>query len=124
MMDQEQRAKLLAAVRQFTDTVEVTGGLIHHDDGTVAPASDPDWIDLGEAYKAVCEAIGREPMVPEDMDCYAMTDQPPTCPKCGRRITVWLTGETCDKQVVRCEPCNYNYRLEEDTDEQEDDGND
>lgn len=46
-----------------------------------------------------------------------MTDQPPTCPKCGLRIKVWLSGETTNKQVVRCEPCRFTYRLEEDEDD-------
>lgn len=47
------------------------------------------------------------------MDIYLMTDQPPTCPKCGARVKI-LEGVEGDKQVVECPECRYRYRLEAD----------
>jgi len=57
------------------------------------------------------------PELRDELPVYSMTDQPPTCPKCGTRIKVWLQGETGNKQVVKCRPCNFIYRLEEDEDD-------
>jgi len=54
-------AKLAAALRQFVDTVNATGGLVVNDAGETAPAADEDWTDLAEAYLAACEALGVEP---------------------------------------------------------------
>ena len=52
-----------------------------------------------------------------ELEIWLMTDQPPTCPRCGLRIKIWLSGEETNKQVVRCEPCQFTYRLEEDEDD-------
>lgn len=54
-------AKIAAALRQFVDTINATGGLVVNDAGETAPAADEDWIDLAEAYLAACEALGVEP---------------------------------------------------------------
>lgn len=62
------------------------------------------------------------PTLLADLPVHSMTDQPPTCPKCGDRIKVWLQGETGNKQVVKCRPCNFIYRLEEDEDDQAQEG--
>jgi hypothetical protein len=45
------------------ETVESTGGVISYEDGTHAPAGDPDWIDLGDAYLRACLEHGREPVI-------------------------------------------------------------
>ena len=55
-------AKIAAALRQFVDTINATGGLVVNDAGETAPAADEDWIDLAEAYLAACEALGVEPL--------------------------------------------------------------
>ncbi len=49
-------------------------------------------------------------------DIYLMTDQPPTCPKCGSRVEI-IEGAETSTQVVRCPNCAYLYRLEADNDE-------
>lgn len=45
------------------DTIEATGGVRREASGHVAPVADPDWIDLGEAYLAACEVLGRKPKI-------------------------------------------------------------
>ncbi|MGH2510638.1 MAG: hypothetical protein ACRDHZ_24965 [Ktedonobacteraceae bacterium] len=39
------------------DTVKATGGLVLYPNGTVAPAGDPDWIDLGEVIQEARKLI-------------------------------------------------------------------
>lgn len=51
----------------------------------------------------------------DELEVYLMTDQPPECPKCGRRVDI-IAGITTDRQVARCETCDFNYRLESDED--------
>lgn len=42
----------LQVLRDLVTTIEATGGLVR-DEGLLAPACDPEWIDLGEtAYEA------------------------------------------------------------------------
>jgi len=48
-----------------------------------------------------------------ELETWLMTDQPPTCPKCGRRV-ICLEGCGTTKQVVQCPGCQYKYRLEDD----------
>jgi len=43
------------------EAINNTGGLVQFSDGTVAPACDPDWVDLGEAYLSGCAETGQEP---------------------------------------------------------------
>lgn len=47
------------ALRAFTNTIEATGGLTF----AGAPAGDPSWFDLGDAYRAAKLALG-EPVDP------------------------------------------------------------
>lgn len=47
----------------------------------------------------------------EAMEVHTMTDQPPTCPKCGVRVDI-IHGAEGSKQIVRCSPCKFTYRLE------------
>ena len=49
-------------------------------------------------------------MYVENLPCFTMTDQPETCPQCGRR-TEWL--DVGDKQVHVCHECEFMYVLEE-----------
>lgn len=55
-----------SALDRLISAIEVTGGLIAYENGTYAPYADPDWIDLGDAYLAACEELGREPLIPND----------------------------------------------------------
>lgn len=45
----------------FCTTIEATGGVQVDRSGFAAPKGDPEWIDLGEAYLAACELLGRRP---------------------------------------------------------------
>lgn len=49
------------AAERLVSTVNATGGALRFTDGTVAPAGDPDWIDLGDAYLAACAELVQEP---------------------------------------------------------------
>ena len=70
-------AKIAAALRQFVDTVNATGGLVVNDAGETAPAADEDWIDLADAYLAACEALSVEPwnVEREALDAEESTDE-------------------------------------------------
>jgi hypothetical protein len=59
------------AAQRLVSTIETTGGLIGHADSLCAPAADPDWIDLADAYLQACAELNRTPMItrqPEDED--------------------------------------------------------
>jgi hypothetical protein len=56
----------LRALQQLVDTINATGGLVAADDGFLAPAADPEWIDLAPAYLNACRVLGMEPQVKED----------------------------------------------------------
>lgn len=45
------------------------------------------------------------------LETYLMTDQPPTCPRCGVRVDI-IEGAETDEQVCECPACKYTYRLE------------
>ena len=51
-------------------TIEATGGCVRDEGGFLAPAGEPDWIDLADAYLAACAALGRTPLVegPEEAE--------------------------------------------------------
>jgi hypothetical protein len=57
-----------AALDGFIEAIETTGGCFRNEGGVLAPAGDPDWTDLGDAYVRACAAIGRTPLIvpPED----------------------------------------------------------
>jgi len=55
----------IAVLRKLVDTVQATGGLVMYPDTTVAPAGDPDWIDLGDVVQAARGLLG--PGVPMKM---------------------------------------------------------
>jgi hypothetical protein len=48
-----------------------------------------------------------------NLETFLMTDQPPTCPKCGVRVNI-VEGEETDKQICLCQLCGFKYRLEAD----------
>lgn len=51
-------AKLLyVACDQLLTTIDTTGGVVEDEHGYVAPALDPEWIDLGEAYESASAAL-------------------------------------------------------------------
>lgn len=53
------------ALREFVDTINATGGIVEGADGLAAPAADPEWCDLGEAYLKACSALGVDPIIAE-----------------------------------------------------------
>ncbi len=50
-----------ALVREVIEAIEATGGVYQFESGHFAPVADPEWIDMGEAYVSICNALGREP---------------------------------------------------------------
>lgn len=60
-------AKLEAALKEFTSTINNTGGLMKDtevNDGWCddwVPVGDPEWSDLADAYLTACKALGVEP---------------------------------------------------------------
>ena len=57
-----------AALASLVNTVESTGGVMQNRKGHLLPKADPEWIDLGDAYKEACEALGRKMMVEPDLE--------------------------------------------------------
>ena len=57
-----------SALHTFIETIEATGGCIRNEDGMVAPAGDPEWPDLADAYVQACTAIGRTPSIASTED--------------------------------------------------------
>lgn len=54
------------ALTSFVETIEQTGGVTKHTgkhDG--GPTVDPEWLDLGEAYRKGCAVLGRKPVIVE-----------------------------------------------------------
>lgn len=60
------RKRMERALKLLIDTIEATGGVVETETGNYAPVGDPDWIDLGDAYVAACQVIGRLPKVAEE----------------------------------------------------------
>jgi hypothetical protein len=52
-----------AALDDFIETIEATGGCVQEEGESLGPAGDPDWIDLADAYLRACAAIGRTPLI-------------------------------------------------------------
>jgi hypothetical protein len=50
-----------SAAARLVSTINNTGGITRLSDGFVAPLSDLDWIDLGDAYMAACAELGLKP---------------------------------------------------------------
>ena len=58
-----------SAAQMLIDTIDCTGGLVQADDadpGTKAPAGEPGWSDLGDAYLQACKELGVEPLIELD----------------------------------------------------------
>ncbi len=51
------------ALHGFIETIEAVGGCLRDGGDTVAPAGDPDWLDLADVYLRACRAMGREPRI-------------------------------------------------------------
>lgn len=69
--NEKKQTRLAAADRALSlliRTIEGTGGVIQTEEGHLVPWADPDWIDLGEAYRLACESFGREPKIVEDVE--------------------------------------------------------
>jgi len=50
-------------LRDFVETIEAAGGCFRNDEGTFAPAGDPNWTDLADSYIKACAALGRRPVI-------------------------------------------------------------
>jgi hypothetical protein len=59
--------KMAAALNQFVDTINSTGGVIATEPGTLAPMADEEWLDLGLAYTLACEALGMKATISEEV---------------------------------------------------------
>jgi hypothetical protein len=59
-----ERDVLKAALTEFVDAVDSTGGLTDDSaaDG-VGPAADPRWTDLAAVYVGACDALGKTPLM-------------------------------------------------------------
>ena len=49
------------ALEALVETINSTGGVVKHPDGTCGCAADEDWIDLADAYLGACQALGVAP---------------------------------------------------------------
>ncbi len=51
------------ALKEFIETIDQTGGVTQHtgkNDG--GPVTDPEWLDLGDAYRTACAAMQHTPL--------------------------------------------------------------
>jgi len=62
--------KLEAAVKEFVQTIDATGGVVEDGKGNYEPVADREWIDLGHAYVRACDALGREPIIVKGEEPY------------------------------------------------------
>jgi len=62
------RNKQEDALMRLCNTIDATGGIVEFKDGTCAPVGDTEWIDLGDAYMAACDALDRKPVTQPDPD--------------------------------------------------------
>lgn len=60
-------AALRAALEEFCECIDVTGGVYYTAGGLACPQGDDEWVDLGEAYLGACAALGRPPVIDEDL---------------------------------------------------------
>jgi len=56
-------SEVIAALKAFVDTINATGGVVSSESGTMAPAADGEWFDLGDAYATACKALGLIPRI-------------------------------------------------------------
>jgi len=57
-----------AALMKLVSTIENSGGVITDSDGRPQGcAADEDWLDLAGAYLDACEALGRMPMIADEV---------------------------------------------------------
>ena len=54
------------ALTELVETIEGTGGVVQADNLATEPVGDREWSDLGSAYLAACEALGRKPVYNPD----------------------------------------------------------
>lgn len=50
-------------------------------------------------------------VLPNKLETFLMTDQPPTCPMCGARVRI-IAGAETSVQLVLCLGCSFQYYLE------------
>ena len=67
--------KAYEALAWLLNTIESTGGVLRNKAGHLLPVADTEWIDLGEAYKLACEALGRQMMVEPDTGDTSLEDE-------------------------------------------------
>lgn len=82
---------LKRAALEFVSTIELTGGL----DADDQPAVDPEWYDLGQAYVAVCRALGRQPLT---------TSGTTECALCDKLI--WVRDSWSPHDEAICAECD------------------
>lgn len=63
MIKKRHKSEMKAALLEFVQAIEATGGVVMDEQGYVTLVVDEDWIDLGEAYLSACKALRREPNV-------------------------------------------------------------
>ncbi len=54
---------LEAALREFVEAINSTGGATVDNEGYTVPVADQEWIDLGMAYEKACKVLGVEPKI-------------------------------------------------------------
>ncbi len=54
---------VIAALTAFVDAINATGGLVSSASGSMVPAADEQWPDLGDAYASACKALGVDPRI-------------------------------------------------------------
>jgi hypothetical protein len=54
-------ANLHAALEEFVEDIESTGGIVRGLADDIFPMAAPEWTDLAATYRHACEALGREP---------------------------------------------------------------
>lgn len=55
------KREMCDALKSFVSTIDNTGGVYAFNDGTHAPVTDKEWIDLGEAYMQACRSLRVKP---------------------------------------------------------------
>jgi hypothetical protein len=53
-----------AALIAFVEAIESVGGVTEHTDNLDGgPITNPEWLDLGDAYRDACKVLGQEPLI-------------------------------------------------------------